>query len=459
MVREGFNVEPHVQQLQVLEAIQAESTMPFHKRKKRFVIVSAQGGGKSAMEVWVAVWRCLRHVSAVSAVTAPGMRQVGQWFDELRRQLSSAHPVLQRHIRVLKSKAVIAGQDGWEIRGMTATTPGKIAGLHQTHLGYIVDEANEMLRPLIQTIEGTLTNQDSIMLLAGNPISINNSLHDACTKFRNLYHVFHFDRITIARDRPDIIAPEENEKLLIQYGKDSDFYRVRVLGLFPNKNSDTLMGINDLEACTKNNMLECAARRNILPENRAFGLDFSRYGGDKNVMVQRQGLAVIQMEKYLDMDPNELVGRAFFNQNISRWDDRDCIFIADAGGLGQGVMHNFHQQGKRLVAFHTEGKAFESRIFANKMAEAWWNLSKLVEKRLVYLPDDPDLLQQLSSRKYIIDDKTGKIDLQSKDEWKKDVEQDISPDEADATAMAFYSPHRNGVSMLQLDRSRTPRRL
>ena len=135
------------------------------------------------------------------------------------------------------------------------------------------------------------------------------------------------------------------------------------------------------------------------------------------------------------MDPSILVDQAFKWQLDCGWEDEGCVYVADAGGMGQGVMHLFYEAGKRIFEFHNGSVAIDYQRYANKVTEAWFGLARKARKGLCSLPADNILLQQLCSRQYYMN-KKGKIILETKDEFKK--RGNDSPDRADGCVMAFY---------------------
>jgi hypothetical protein len=122
--------------------------------------------------------------------------------------------------------------------------------------------------------------------------------------------------------------------------------------------------------------------------------------------------------------------------------------------MGQGVMYAFHEAGKNIKEFHTQGSAFRSSMFANVYSEAWFFLRKLLREGIVHLPNDMRLVRQLTTRQYYTDNK-GRIKVESKDEWKDRLQIDESPDRADAVVMAFY-PHLS-VEAKVVTRKRPPK--
>lgn len=438
---EGLNCDPTWQQAELLQLVSDESKMPVSERKKRIAVRSGQGPGKTTAASIVALWRVLRYEDSLVVVTAPSMRQCKQFIDECARLIKQGHELLRSVLKTYGTKIQVLGRQTWEIRTATATRPENLQGIHEKHLTFIADEASGVSAPIIETIQGTLSNPDSLLVAIGNPNTTSCKFYDFFTSNRDLWHCLHFNAEDTARDYPHIVSPDRNRLVALEYGKDSDVYRVRVLGEFPLEDPNTVMGIHDLEACTENSMVGCASISELIAVNQAFGLDFARYGSDESVVARRCGLAIVDFDIFAKREPADVVDHAFIMQRDAGWSDEDTWYIADAGGMGQGVMSNFYRAKKRVLEFHTQGRPFD-RQFADKYSEAWFHMRELVRERIIYLPKDGRLLKQLSTRQYAIDRK-GKIKVESKDEWKRRLETGESPDRADAVVQAFY-PHLSG---------------
>ena len=126
---------------------------------------------------------------------------------------------------------------------------------------------------------------------------------------------------------------------------------------------------------------------------------------------------------------------AFKMQHDHKWKDKDTLYVPDAGGMGQGIMHKFHDANKNVIEFHNGGVAIDSEQFANKITEAWFHMARLVKGRDCNIPNDNRLIQQLSTRRYYTNRK-GKLILETKDEYMKRGYE--SPDRGDGCVLSFY---------------------
>ena len=448
----GLNFEPTWQQADAMRIVQNETHLPIEKRKKRLAIKSGQGPGKTTVANILAWWRAFQDVDALTVVTAPSMRQCTDVFmAEGRRLLERADPMLKHLIEIMNTRVEIAGRRTWGVWSATASRPENLQGYHQENLTFIEDESSGVPRPISEQIKGTLSNPNSLYIRIGNPNTTDCDFHSCFTSQRHLWHCLTFNAEDTARDYPHIVHPSRNRAIELEYGRDSDVYRVRVLGEFPRQDPNSIMALDQLEACTRTNIVGCARITEVLPTAQTISIDFARYGSDESIIVRRSGLAVVEFKRYVKVDPREVVDAAFRMQHDAGWTAANTYYIADAGGMGQGVMHSFHESGKNIYEFHTGGRPADSGMYADQMSEAWFNLRTLVREGLCHIPNDARLLQQLSTRQYYTDRK-GKLKVETKDEWRKRMELDESPDRADALVMAFYHAHGMRAQSTGFDR-------
>lgn len=434
----NFEPTPN-QQAPLLQAVQ--------DGRQAIAVRSGQGPGKSKTTGIVALFRLLQAPFSKVIVTAPTMKQCKDvWLEELRMTLRDADPMMQALFEISKTKVIVAGEDDWGVTLVTATRPENAQGFHRKDMTIIVEEASGVSRDIMEQFEGTLSNPNSLILQIGNP-----NTRD-CYFFESFYvygdRWFKFAWNAEETPKSKWFDPDRNHRLAKQFGRDSDVYRIRVLGEFPHTDPNCVISAEMFNrsaprgAAGVQRMLKLArisATGSAARYARQMGLDFARFGGDENVVVRRQGSSVVQWGFWPHTDPNDVVEAAFDWQARVGWRDNQVQYVADAGGMGQGVMHNFHSHGKRLFEFHTQSSAFDSQTYGNRMTEAWFELRDLMkqidEGGGCYLPDDILMQRQLTTRQYYMD-KKGRIVLESKDDYMK--RQGESPDRADAVVMAFY---------------------
>lgn len=363
------------------------------------------------------------------------------WLREYRTQtLQNAHPILRRLINVTRSKAIFSGQPDWCIQPKTAADPMRAQGIHDPNLRIIFEEASGIERPMMEAYWSTLTNEGGGGLWIGNP-NLRESFFFDC---------FHgplaprFTKLTFNAEESPLVSKAKIQEALELYGRDHDYFRVNISGEFPKQSARAIMSLEDCMACSELDLHTLARRRE--PDGRlvrAFGIDFARFGDCENAIAQRLGSAIIDIETFAHTDPNDVAERSFAVQIERGWQTPDVMYVADAGGMGQGVMRRFYDAGKRLYEFQF-GRKIDHPDYADEQTEAWFGLAKRVKQVAVRLPKDQRLLQQLSTRNYKMT-KDGRIQVESKEDYEKRGYE--SPDRADAVVMAMFDRAHDRVSL------------
>jgi hypothetical protein len=177
-------------------------------------------------------------------------------------------------------------------------------------------------------------------------------------------------------------------------------------------------------------------------------------GGDENTVYQRLGWAVIHAWKKARCEPDLALTHAFDRQRLMGWKNNECWYVIDATGIGQAMISRARSGNRQVFVFHNHGIP-SSRMYANKITEAYFEFADLLKEGVVHLPKDEKLLAQLCSRKFGYN-KKGQLELESKKTYVKRMK--TSPDRADSVVMAFYrrTSVRGQVENIDLHRSIGP---
>lgn len=208
--------------------------------------------------------------------------------------------------------------------------PQAFAGLHnagkRVFVGY--DEASAISDIIWETTEGALTDEDTQIIwdVQGNPTQDTGRFRECFPggKFNHRWNCFEIN----SEDVPGV-NKNQLRKWEQDHGRDSDFYRVRVLGKFPKAGASTFIG---------RDLAKAATERVPDPDNPyplVLGVDPGRYGPDPTVVYPRRGMdarsyPVTVAYGLSNVECAQLVRRLRL--------DYDADFIGiDANGLGSGV--------------------------------------------------------------------------------------------------------------------------
>lgn len=159
------------------------------------------------------------------------------------------------------------------------------------------------------------------------------------------------------------------------------------------------------------------------------GADIARMGGDRIVFWMRKGLKTIHTATYTKKRTTETCDllEDFVGQM------KGIEIRIDDTGVGGGVTDEMMKRGYTEVkAVNFGGKANDDDKYPNWISEAWFHMAEIMPE--AQLPMDSDLLMELTTRQWKMDNK-GKRRVEGKDDYKKRGFR--SPDLADAAIICY----------------------
>lgn len=435
-VQDLIGADPDPWQKETLNALVTNSKLS---------IRSGQGVGKTALESWSIVWfLSCRPYSRVVA-TAPTMQQLYEvLWAECAKWLDRSE--VKDLLVWTKTKIYMDGDpERWFATAKTATKPENMQGFHEDHMLIVVDEASGVADPIMEAILGTLTGYDNKLLMCGNPNRLEGVFYDSHNIDLDKYWTKKVSSLDSTRTSKDNI-----EMLLKKYGRDSDVARVRIFGEFPKGALDSMISMETVEAAIDNKVKESeVTTSNILQ----IGVDVARFGDDKTVITGRIGYKIFQPDKYVKKSTMETAGNVILTAKryMQEYPNIKAVIIKiDDTGVGGGVTDRvtevvYEEKLPYTVIGVNNGSAATDEYYANLGAQIWGEMRDALEENfsavlqgkppVIELPDDVDLIKQLSNRKKKITSK-GKIQLESKDEMK--ARGLGSPDTADSVTLAWH---------------------
>ena len=420
-VREILHAEPDDWQAEALKALATKS---------RVAIRSGHGVGKTALESWSVLWFLFTRPFCKIPCTAPTQQQLYNiLWSEISKWLKCS-PLLSELFEWQKTKVVFkAAAERWLAIARTAARPENMAGFHDEHLLFVLDEASGIEDGIFEAVEGALTTSDAKLLICGNPTRNSGFFKRAFFEDRDLYHT---QKISSAQSGR--VSNEYCRRLIKQYGEDSDVVRVRVLGEFPKTESDGLIALETVEAAMLREPV-CQFGELVI------GVDVARFGDDETVLCARKGNAVVALEHYRKTDLMTTCGRIIhlLESLTEKFSLKTAAINVDDDGVGGGVTDRLREvlNEKNISAAvngcHNGGKARDSH-FANWGTESYFALRDRFVSGEIILPRDDELAAQLTTRKYSLNSRDQLI-LEPKADYKKRFKR--SPDRADALALAF----------------------
>ncbi len=433
-VEDLLNVKPDPQQAEILRLVEANSMTS---------VRSGHGIGKSAVEAWAIIWfLCTRPFPKIPC-TAPTQHQL---FDILWAEVSK----WLRNNRALEQKIVWTREkvymkrypEEWFAVARTASKPDALQGFHAEDILYIIDEASGVDDRVFEPVLGSLSTPGARLLMCGNPTQLSGFFYESHHKNRGSYATFHVD----GRNSPRV-SDEFVQTIINMYGEDSDVFRVRVAGEFPTQENDVFIPLPLVEKSIMTEWKDAGS-----PASIHIGVDVARYGDDKTVIGYRTDEKV---EFYRRRSGQDLMKTAddiieLGEMLVRRYKYEQAIPVkVDDSGVGGGVVDRLKQL-KRLQPERFWWLDIVPVLFGRKIKHTFYDdstsyMMSIVKKLLspynedgtskpveLILPDDNELVGQLSSRKYTLTDRA-KIRVESKEAMKKRGLR--SPDEADCVLL------------------------
>jgi hypothetical protein len=413
---------------------------------RRVSVRSGQGVGKTGVEAIATLWFLSCFPFARVVATAPTRQQLNDvlWAEIAKWQAKS--PLLSVLLKWTKTYVYMVGMEKrWFAVARTATKPENMQGFHEENMLFIIDEASGVTEPIMEAVLGTLSGSNNKLLMCGNPTKTSGTFYDSHTNpnVRPLYRSHRVSSRDVKRTDKENIAMLER-----RYGKDSNVVRVRVDGEFPLQEDDVFIPIALVEQSIKT---EYTPRE--VPSLVHIGCDVARVGSDKTVIGYKVDELVTLHKKRQGQDTMKTADDIILlgEQLVRRYKLTAPIPIKiDDGGVGGGVVDRLRQvkrlDPQRFWWMEIYPVKFGERIRHKYYHDSTTYMMAVVKKLLspfdeetgkpkpveLVLPNDDDLVGQLSGRKYELTE-ASKIRIESKEAVKKRGLP--SPDEADCVLL------------------------
>lgn len=402
-------------------------------------VASGHGVGKSALVSILILWGISTMEDTRGVVTANTETQLktktwaelGKWY----------HMFIAKELFKLTATAIYSADPEHERTWRIDMVPWSernteaFAGLHNKgrRIILIFDEASAIPDVIWETSEGALTDRDTqiIWCAFGNPTRSTGRFR-ACFPggiFAHRWRHYRVDSRTVRFSNKSRI-----QAWIDDYGLDSDFVKVRILGEFPSQGINQFIAMMDVEASIEREAFS------IMFDPLILGVDVARFGENESVIFPRKGLDARTMpfQRFLGLDTVQLAGKV---AEVAIQNRADAVFV-DEGGVGGGVVDILRRVNKVNVIGVQFGSKADRQFdelgerYAQKRSEMWGLMRWHIRKGLA-LPNDKTLKEQLCAPEYSLN-KQDAIQLEQKADM--EARGAPSPDIADALALTFAYP-------------------
>lgn len=401
----------------------------------QYAVAAGHGVGKSGLVAWIILWGLCTFPDTRIVVTANTENQLRtktfaevakwhnlcifkDWFSVSAMSVACKQP---GHDKTWRADAI-----PW-----SETKPEGFAGLHNKKRRIIVifDEASAIADCIWEVTEGALTDSETqiFWFAFGNPTRSTGRFYECFNRFRHRWNNRHVDGRDAAMTDKKKIA-----EWLADYGEDSDFFRVRVRGEFPNSSSMQFIPRDIVQAAMERPM----GVVNYAQTVAIIGVDVARFGDDASVIWTRFALdgRSIAKQKFHGLDGHELGAKVAEHFNhLRKLGVRKIVINVDTGGVGASPVDWLRHNGYPVNAINFGSGATNTQRYKNLRAEMWGRMKEWIAQGGC-LPQDSDLETDLTGVEYGYTP-TNQILLEKKEDMKKRGM--ASPDNADALALTF----------------------
>lgn len=409
----------------------------------RVSVRSGHGVGKTGLESVTVLWflTCFRYPKVIC--TAPTLQQLRDVLWSEIDKWRSKSPLLMRMLVWTKTYVFMKGYEKrWFAVAKTASAPENMQGFHEDNMLFVVDEASGIEEPIMEAILATLSGGNNKLLMCANPTRTTGTFFDSHHIARGMYKCHKVSSLDSSRTNKENIAA-----FIRKYGKDSNVVKVRVYGDFPDQEDDAFIPLSLIDRAVNNELdIDKISRISI-------GVDVARYGDDETVIATNVGgkiaLPVIRHGQSLMTTVGDII--LTYRQLLESYPAYSGVITVniDDTGLGGGITD-------RLEEVKTEERLLRMEIvpvnfgagppkdgseehYENLPTYMWAVIRQMMQNNELHLPNDEEMIAQLSVRKYSITSR-GKMMIESKKEMKKRGIK--SPDRADAVALSCFSQNK-----------------
>lgn len=411
-----------------IEAWQREALIAL-RTCNRISIRAGHGVGKTAWECWVILWfMCTRYPFKIP-ITANSQDQLRDVvWPELRKWSTRLPEPLREQLDIQAER--IAWRAAPEAAFAVARTASKdnpeaLQGFHEDNLLFVIEEASGIAEVVFEVAQGALSTPGAIIVMCANPTQASGYFHASQTTLADRWHTMRVSSEDVPR------ATGHIADIIANYGKDSNQYRVRVLGEFPNTEDDAVIPLHLVDAAM-DRAGKIARLPGIAP---VWGVDVAWMGSDRSALAKRQGNELLEPIKWWSgNDPHQTALRIFRIWEETDEEQRPAAIMVDSIGMGAATYLKLRELGLPARQCNVGEAASASERYARLRDELWFRGREWLQAAACVLPRDNALKAELVSVKYAMQP-SGKIKVESKDDMRERGLR--SPDLADAFLLTF----------------------
>jgi phage terminase large subunit len=418
-VRGIIGIEPEKWQREALEAV---------RDNDRVAIRSGHGIGKTAFLSWLILWWLTTRTPARIACTANTASQLSDiLWAEVQKWYRRLPEGFQSVLDVKSDRIDVVGADNFAVaRTARRENPEALQGFHSPNMLFLIDEASGVDDLIFEVGEGAMSTEGAKTVMTGNPTRTSGYFYDAFNKVKDRWYT-----MKVASSDSSQVGKNFIEDMKAKYGEESNIFRVRVLGEWPEADDDVVIPMY---------LLQSATEREQTPAETVpvvWGLDVARFGSDRTALCKRKGNVVTEPVKtWRNKDLMELCGIILNEYETTRWSDRPAEILVDSIGIGAGVVDRLQELDLPARGINVAESSAMRDKYSRLRDELWFSAKEWFEEKDCMIPDQEELISDLCKPRFKFTS-NGKLKVESKDEMRKRGMN--SPDLADAFCLTFAS--------------------
>ncbi len=414
----------------------------FGEGTRQMSVAAAHGPGKTAVASWCIIYSLLFRFPLRAVATAPSrgqiegalMSEVSKWIDKLPPELSKLLEVKNTSV-TLRSRPKLSN---FAARTARPENPEALQGIHEDEgwVFLLVDEASGVHENIFESAGGSMSGENCQTMLLSNPTRTSGFFFRTHNQEKHRWftlNVGYEDSVRISKDY--------YEEMGERYGYDTNIFRVRVLGLFPRSDLDTMIPYE---------LVEKARMRDIVVPDHlrcVWAVDVARFGDDDTVLLKRNAIAILpEIKVWNGLDTMKVANKLKLEWDQTVPSHRPTVILVDVIGLGAGVVDRLYELGLPVRGINVSETAAQKETYRNLRTELGFLCREWLESRDHVLPmcdgtctDRRDcvhdrMMMELTTIKYDVTT-GGKLLMESKKDMKKRGYK--SPDLADAVFLSF----------------------
>ncbi len=440
---------------------------------KRTTVRAAHALSKTKTAAAIAVTYLNLYDDAIVVTTAPGNRQIEEL---LWKEIREIYMRVGNDLRGTCLQVEVKCTPESYMIGFATDNATRIEGWHSAHILFILDEAKGIAQWVYDALEGSMSGKAKMLEISTTDGADQQApFRQHHTAKRSEWKCINMSAWDSPFINPTKVRPEFKKylnKKLFDYGKPKnraewpivlidkiqiaddkwvdgreeawkedrpELWICKVIGDFWEQGVDNIIPLawimSAVNAEVDDGIIEENGKLKIPWE---FGLDVARFGDDRNVLTELKGKTVPFQKCWGKKDTMETVG-IVANEMLERniYPNRSeilAIIKVDADGVGAGVFDRLAELGYACYGLMSASSALNDSRYYNFRAEMWFHARAIFKRQfdegnILSIPDDDELIEELSGMKYKIHS-DGREIAEPKKDYKKRLGK--SPDKGDS---------------------------